>query len=649
MARLAARAGVADSVALHRWSVTEGAAFWDLVWDDLDLVGERGEGPALDDAGRCFTGARLCLAEHVLAQGPTGPAAATEPAIVEVDEDGTTTTVTWAALRTEVAEVAAALRADGVGIGDRVAAWMPNVASTIVVMLATNALGAVFTSTSPDFGVDAVVDRFGQVAPTVLVAADGYHYAGRTHALGDRLAEVARRLPGLRRVVVVPRLGTGGATGPATDATPGRTDDVTPAEPLPGDVRAVHWADWLAPHRGAAPTVTRVPFDAPGFVLYSSGTTGPPKCIVHRAGGILLKHLLEHRYHCDLRPGDRILYFTTCGWMMWNWLASTLGSGATVVCYDGSPFHPTPNRLFDLVDEHRVTLLGVSAKFLDSCRTAGLRPVETHRLDSLRTLCSTGSPLLEDGFRYVYDAIAPDVHLASISGGTDLCGCFVAGDPTRPVWAGEIQGPVLGMDVDVVDDQGRPCPPDAAGELVCRPTFPTVPLGFWGDEDGSRFHAAYFDRFTGWWAHGDFASWTDHGGMVIHGRSDATLNAGGVRIGTAELYRIVERFDEVAECLAVGQAVGADTRIVLFVRPVEGQHLDADLEARIRTALRTGASPRHVPALIVEAADLPRTRSGKLSELAVADVVNGRPVRNVDALANPESLTLLTLDPPPRN
>ncbi len=620
MHRLVTRAGLTDAVALHRWSVTEGAAFWDLVWDDLDIVGERGDGPALDEHGRCFPGARLCLAEHLLAQGPTGDAAATEPAIIEVDEDGTTAAVSWDALRAEVAAAAAALRADGVRVGDRVAAWMPNVAATIVVMLATNAVGAVFTSTSPDFGVDGVVDRFGQVEPTVLVAADGYHYAGRTHRLGERLAEVVGRLPGLRRVVVVER--TGGV------------------EPTAPDDRLVAWDDWLAPHRGAALTVERLGFDAPGFVLYSSGTTGPPKCIVHRSGGILVKHLLEHRYHCDLRPGDRILYFTTCGWMMWNWLASALGTGATVVCYDGSPFHPSPSRLFDLVDEHQVTLLGVSAKFIDSCRTTGLRPVDTHRLTGLRTICSTGSPLLEDGFRYVYEAVASDVHLASISGGTDLCGCFVAGDPTRPVFAGEIQGPVLGMDVDVFDDHGRRCEPGVAGELVCRPTFPTVPLGFWGDHDGSRLRAAYFDRFAGWWAHGDFASWTERGGMVIHGRSDATLNAGGVRIGTAELYRIVERFDEVAESLAVGQVVGADTRIVLFVRNVEGYHLDADLEGRIRTALRTGASPRHVPALVVEVPDLPRTRSGKLSELAVADVVNGRPVRNVEALANPESLPL---------
>ncbi|HEY3485252.1 MAG TPA: acetoacetate--CoA ligase, partial [Ilumatobacteraceae bacterium] len=402
--------------------------------------------------------------------------------------------------------------------------------------------------------------------------------------------------------------------------------------------RRIDWDAWLAPHRGAAPAFERFGFDHPGFVLYSSGTTGPPKCIVHRAAGILLTHLREHRFHCDVRPGDRVFYFTTCGWMMWNWLVSSLAIGATVIAYDGSPFHPGPSRLFDIADEHAATLLGVSAKFLDSCRKEGLRPVDTHHLASVRTICSTGSPLHVEGFRYVYDAVAHDVHLASISGGTDLCGCFVAGDPTRPVHAGEIQGPALGMLVDVFDEHGQPCGVGVDGELVCRPDFPTIPLGFWGDTDGSRLHAAYFERFDDWWAHGDYAAWTEHGGIVIHGRSDATLNAGGVRIGTAEIYRIVEQLDAVAECIAVGQQWEGDTRIVLFVRTAPGHELDDALRDEIKRRLRASASPRHVPARIAAVDDIPRTRSGKISELAVADVVNHRPLRNTEALANPEAL-----------
>jgi acetoacetyl-CoA synthetase len=479
----------------------------------------------------------------------------------------------------------------------------------------------VFTSTSPDFGTMGVLDRFGQVEPTVLLVCDGYRYGGKQFSLDERLAEVVAGLPSLRRVVVVPVLGS------------------DPGAPVG---QATRYEDWLAPHQSAELALPRFPFDQSGFVLYSSGTTGPPKCIVHRAAGVLVTHMKEHQLMCDVRPGDRVLYVTTCGWMMWNWLTSVLASGATAVLYDGNPMHPTPDVLFDVVDRYDVTLFGLSAKLIDAYRKADLVPRATHRLAHLRTICSTGSPLSVDGFRYVYDRVHPDVHLASISGGTDLCGCLVGGDPTRPVWAGEIQGSALGMDIDVVDDEGRPCPPGPAGELICRRPFPSVPLGFWGD-DGSKFRGAYFERFEGVWAHGDFASWTPHGGVVIHGRSDATLNANGVRIGTAELYRVVEQLDEVAECIAVGQPWDGDTRIVLFVRLAAGVELDDALRDRIRTALRTQCSPRHVPAVIEAVADIPRTRSGKISELAVADVVSGRPVRNTEALANPEALTHFTL------
>jgi acetoacetyl-CoA synthetase len=607
MGRLTARVGLPDSVALHRWSVMHPSAFWNLVWDDAGVVGERGTAPALDEAGRWFADARLSCAENLLGHAPAGD----EVAVVAVAEDGRTRLVTGGELRAEVAAAAEALRHDGVAPGDRVAAWMPNVVETLVLMLATNAVGAVFTSSSPDFGPDAVADRFSQVTPSVLLAAPAYRYGGATHDRRAALAAVVERLPSLRRVVT-----TGTAEG----------------------VDTTGWDAWLAPHRGAPLRMARLPFDHPGFILYSSGTTGMPKCIVHRAAGVLLMHLKEHRLHCDVRPGDRVLYFTTCGWMMWNWLVSALASGACVVLYDGSPTHPHPTRLFDEAERLGVTLLGVSAAFLDASRRAGVRPRATHDLRALRTICSTGSPLGDDGFRYVYDDVAPQVHLASISGGTDLCGCFVLGDPTRPVHAGQIQGPGLGMDVAVLDDEGQPCRPGRTGELVCRPRFPTVPLGFWGDDDGSRFRAAYFERYEGWWHHGDLAEWTPEGGMVIHGRSDATLNASGVRIGTAEITRVVERFPEVAECMAVAQQWEGASRVVLLVRLAEGRELDGELQQRIRQALRTAASPRHVPARMVAVGDLPRTRSGKLSELAATDAVNGRAVRNLTALANPESL-----------
>lgn len=626
LAALARRVGTDDHRALHRWSVEHPGELWSVLWDHLGVLGDPGE--VAFDAGdgsflgaRFFPAARLSFTENLLGHAPADD----DPALIAVREGAPDRTWTWAELRAAVAAAAAALRAEGVSEGDRVAAWMPNVGETVVLMLAALSLGATFTSTSPDFGPTGVLDRFGQVEPVVIVACDGYRYGGKEFPLGERLAEVAASLPSLRRVVVVPVLGDGSDTG------------------FDG---AARWDSWLAPHRDAALVLPRFPFDQPGFVLYSSGTTGPPKCIVHRAGGVLVTHMKEHQLMCDVRPGDRVLYVTTCGWMMWNWLTSVLASGATAVLYDGNPAFPAPDVLFDVVDRYDVSLFGVSAKLIDAYRKAGISPRRTHQLTHLRTICSTGSPLSVEGFRFVYDHLHPNVHLASISGGTDLCGCLVGGDPTQPVWEGEIQGPALGMDIDVLDDEGRPCPPGTHGELVCRRPFPSVPLGFHGD-DGSRFRAAYFERFDGVWAHGDFASWTDHGGIVIHGRSDATLNASGVRIGTAELYRVVEQLDEVSECIAVGQPWDGDTRIVLFVRLADGLVLDDALRTRIRTELRTQCSPRHVPAIIEQVADIPRTRSGKISELAVADVVSGRPVRNTEALANPEALAYFALSDAP--
>lgn len=612
---------VTDTGALHAWSISEPGEFWRRVWAECGGIGDLGDTTYVAGdvrTGHFFPDASISFAENLLADRP----GANADAIIARTEQGERRTYTWEQLRADVAALAAALTAEGVQPGDRVAAYMPHVAETIITMLAANAIGATFTSTSSDFGVAGVVDRFGQTQPTVLVAADGYRYGGKSFDCLGRLDQIATQLPSLRRIVVVGVL----------------TRD--PA--LATIAKAVRWADYLAPHAGSPLNFRRLSGDHPLYILYSSGTTGKPKCITHRALGVLLKLLAEHQLNCDVRAGDRVMYFTTCGWVMWNWLVGVLASGATAVLFDGNPFHPSPNVLFDVADAERLSLFGIGAKYVDSVSKAGIRPRDTHDLSSLRTVCSTGSPLSADGFRWIYEAIKPDVHLASISGGTDLCGCFVMGDPTQPVYAGEIQRPALGMAVEVFDVDGRAVrEPGVKGELVCTHAFPTVPLGFWGDDaDHSKFQAAYFERFPGVWAHGDFASWTEHGGMVIHGRSDATLNAGGVRIGTAEIYAQVDQLPQIVESVAVGQEWDNDTRIVLFVKLADGIELTDDLQAEIRRVLRTNASPRHVPARIVQVGEIPRTRSNKISELAVADVVNGREVRNTEALANPEALAL---------
>jgi len=626
---------LADTAALHRWSVERPEEFWRLALGELlpavDISGPVWERGAHMADVRWFPEVRMNVAEQILAAGPPDGLLA-----VAVDERGRRRELTRAQAAAEVGRVAAALRAAGVGVGDRVVAWLPNTIETVLLMLGAASIGAVFSSSSPDFGADGVLDRFAQITPTVLVAADGYTYGGREFDRTPELATVLEGLPTLRQVVVVPFL----RDDPDLSGVPGSPST---------------WDDWLEPFRGAVVEFEPLPFDHPWYVLFSSGTTGVPKCIVHRSGGVLLTHAKEQQLHLDVGPGDRVLYFTTCGWMMWNWLASVPASGAAIVLYDGNPAHPGPERLWELAAAEGVHLLGVSAKFIDAVRHSGYRPGERTDLASLRTLASTGSPLSPEGFEWVMDAVAPGVgpdglHLASISGGTDLCGCFVLGDPTRPVHTGEIQGPALGMAVDVWTDAGTPAAVGERGELVCTGPFPSMPLGFWGDEPdggppggaddgmGPRYRAAYFERFPGVWAHGDFATWTVHGGMVIHGRSDTTLNPGGVRIGTAEIYRQVERVEGVEESLVFGQQTGEDVRIVLLVRLAAGTALTDDLEAQIRARVRTGCTPRHVPAVIVAVADLPRTRSGKLAELAVADTVNGRPVRNTTALANPEVL-----------
>jgi len=568
------------------------------------------------------------LAENLLAnRDGAGPVA-----IVAADEDGSVVELSWDDLRAETAAMAAWMREAGLGPGDRVAAWMPHRIETIVAFLAAASIGAVFTSTSCDFGVDGVIDRFGQTEPRVLVAADGYHYGGRTFPLVERLGEIAAGLPSLERVLVVEAIEPGAAAR-AAEHIGGAGGDAGAAAPI-----VEEWSASVAANEGAEEDYTPLPADHPLYILYSSGTTGKPKCIVHRTAGVLLKHVTEQRLHSDIGPGDRVFFFTTCGWMMWNWLVGCLGSGATIVLYDGNPNHPSPAALFKLAERSGATLFGVSAKYIDATMKSGYRPIDHHDLTSIRTVCSTGSPLGPEGFAWVYDAVGSDVHVASISGGTDLCGCLVIGDPTRPVNAGEIQGPALGLDIAVYDEAGGAVGAGVKGELVCRNPFPSMPLRFWGDDDGSRYRAAYYERFPGVWAHGDYASWTDRGGMVIHGRSDATLNASGVRIGTAEIYRVVEQLDEIVEAIAVAQEWDGDTRIVLFVRPADGVELDDAITATIRSELRSRCSPRHVPAVVLPVEDIPRTRSGKIVELAVTEVIHGREVTNIEALANAEAL-----------
>ena len=588
-----------DYSTLHAWSTEHPGEFWAVVWDELGVIGDRGQRlheprPRLRDH-RFLPDATLNVAENLLRE-PSD-----ELAIVFRGEDGEAVDVTRAELHDMVGRIQVLLRDAGVEVGDRVVAWLPNRPETYAVMLACAGLGAVFASTSPDFGTDGVIDRFGQIEPTVLLSVPDYAYNGKRHDCAGRLDEIVSALPSLRASIVVE----------------------------PG---------WLDTVESTPITFVPLPFDHPWYVLFSSGTTGKPKCIVHRTGGVLLKHLTEHVFHSDLGPGDRVFYFTTAGWMMWNWLASGLATGATLVLFDGAPTYPDANRLFDLADEVEVTFFGTSAKFLDACANAGIRPTDTHDLGTVRTLASTGSTLSPEGFRFVYDAIKSDLHLASISGGTDLCGCLVIGNPMLPVHAGEIQVPALGLAVDVVDGDGASVPIGVEGELVCRTPFPSMPLRFWNDPDHTRYDAAYFDRFEGLWHHGDFISTSEAGGYVISGRSDATLNPGGVRIGTAEIYRRVDTMAEIEESVVVGQPWENDTRIVLFVKMAAGYELDDQLRERIRSKIRSEVTPRHVPAVIATVTDIPRTRSGKITELAVRDVIVGRPIANMEALANPEAL-----------
>jgi acetoacetyl-CoA synthetase len=605
-------AATSDYGAFHAWSVEQPAVFWDALWAFAGVIGERGDGPALEHGDRMpgarwFGSARLNFAENLL-RGPDA-----EPALIFRNERGARRQINWMKLRAEVARVAAGLRADGIGPGDVVAAFLPNLPEAVIAMLAAASIGATWTSCSPDFGIQGVLDRFGQVKPKILVAADGYFYAGKTIDSLAPIADVLKQLPSVQRVVLVTYSGS------------------MPAK-LPRAIAFGDYGDRAAPLR-----FERLPFDHPLYVLCSSGTTGVPKCIVHGAGGTLLQHLKEHRLHADLKPGDRLFFFTTCGWMMWNWLASALASDATILLYDGSPLHPGPDVLWAMAADEGITVFGTSPKYLAALEKAGYRPRERHALAVLRTILSTGSPLAPEQYDFVAGAIGADVQLASISGGTDIVSCFALGNPLLPVYRGELQCRGLGMKVEVWDDDGRPVTGEK-GELVCTAPFPSMPIGFWNDADGSRYRAAYFERYPGVWHHGDYALLTPRGGLVILGRSDAVLNPGGVRIGTAEIYRQVEQVDEVLESVVVGQDMGSDVRVVLFVRLREGLVLDEALRDRIRRQIRANSTPRHVPAVIVQVPEIPRTISGKIVELAVRETIHGRPVRNTDALANPDSL-----------
>jgi acetoacetyl-CoA synthetase len=616
LARFTQEAGFipTDYNGLHDWSVTEPEAFYTKLWDTLGIIGARGEaayqpGPDLIST-RFFPDAALNYAENLL-RNPDE-----RLAIIAHRDDGTRRTITRQGLHDLVSRCAQALTAEGVGVGDRVAGIVTNDIEAITLHLAAAAIGAVWASCSPDFGPEGASDRLSQVRPKVLVAVPRYGYAGKVIDVTASINAVAETAD-LTRIVLLGEPPEG-----ARYSAPSATLE-----------------DWIAPYPAGPIPYVRQGFDAPLAILFSSGTTGKPKCIVHGAGRLLLQHMKEHRLHCDLRPGDRFFYYTTCGWMMWNWLVTGLASGATLVTFDGNPAYPDQSRLPDLIDAEDIAIFGTSAKYIDACHKAAIRPRENHRFSQLRAILSTGSPLLPDGFDHIYEDWKADVHLASISGGTDICACFLGGVPTLPVRRGELQGAMLGMDVATFSPDGRPVT-GVPAELVCRNAHLSMPVGFWNDPDGSRYRAAYFERFPGVWTHGDYVEKRPSGGFIIHGRSDTTLNPGGVRIGTAEIYRQVETIPEVLEAVAVGQNWEGDQRVILFVRLRPGAALDDALVATIRQRIRTGATPRHVPARIIAVADIPRTRSGKISEIAVRDTIHGRPLGNDTALANPECLAL---------
>jgi acetoacetyl-CoA synthetase len=610
-----------DTAALWQWSVDEIEHFWLSIWRFCDVIGDGPHQPVLADGdkmpgARFFPNARINIAENLLRFSKSGDLG---DALVFWGEDKVKRRVSHGELHDSVAALAAHFRGIGLKTGDRVAGFVPNMPESIVGSFAAASLGCVWSSCSPDFGVQGVLDRFGQIEPRVLITADGYWYNGKSHDCLERVREILAKLPSVEEVLVIPYIS--------------QNPDISklPNARLIGDV--------IAANQGAALTFERVPFNHPLYIMFSSGTTGVPKCIVHGQGGTLLQHLKEHRLHSDIKPGDKMFYFTTCGWMMWNWLISGLGSGATLMLYDGSPFAPSGNILWDFAQAEKCTFFGTSAKYIDACAKAGIEPAKTHDLSALRTIGSTGSPLVPEGFDYVYRSIKKDVCLSSLSGGTDIVSCFMLGNPAGPVWRGEIQMRGLGMKVEVWNDAGNPVRGEK-GELVCTRPFPCMPVGFWNDADGKRYKAAYFERYPNVWHHGDYVELTEHDGIIVYGRSDAVLNPGGVRIGTAEIYRQVEQLPEILESIVIGQDWQGDVRVILFVRLRPEVKLDDALIKKIKDQIRANTTPRHVPAKIVAVTDIPRTKSGKIVELAVREVVHGNPVKNKEALANPEALDL---------
>ncbi len=606
---------------LYAWSISDIPAFWNAVWDFCNVKGNKGktllESASAMPGAKFFPESRLNYAENLLGGGQKD----TDTVLHFWGEDKVKRALSFAEVKAQVSAVQQFLQEKNITVGDRVAAFMPNIPETLITMLAATSLGAVWSSASPDFGVQGVLDRFGQIEPKILIAVDGYYYNGKWIDCRAKLNEIIPQIPSLESVIFI------SYENPHPD-------------PLPKGEGVISYADILKKYPAKEISFTRAPFNHPLFIMFSSGTTGKPKCIVHGTGGTLIQHLKEHQLHCDIKPGDRVFYFTTCGWMMWNWQMTALASGASLCLYDGSPFAGKPDILFDYADAAGFTLFGTGAKYIDSLHKQNISPKTTHKLDTIRTMTSTGSVLVPEAFEYIYEHIKSDLHLASISGGTDIISCFMLGDPTKPVHCGELQTAGLGLAVDVYTIDGKPAAIGEKGELVCTRPFPCMPVSFWNDADGAKYRKAYFERFPDIWHHGDFVEKTASGGFVIHGRSDATLKPSGVRIGTAEIYAQVEHLDEVVECVAVGQKWNDDERVILFTVLRPGMNLDDDLIARIKKQVRSGASPHHVPSKIIQVSDIPRTKSNKISEIAVRDTINGLTVANTEALANPEALAL---------
>jgi acetoacetyl-CoA synthetase len=606
-----------DYAGLYQWSITDSVAFWKTLWEFADVIAEQKAHHILTHSekmpgARWFSGAKLNYAENLLRNRDEDSIA-----IIFHHEQGKTQYLRYPSLYHQVSQLAQALAADGIIAGDRIVAVLPNIPETVIAMLATTSLGAVWSSCSPDFAVAGVVDRFSQIAPKVLFISDGYHFNGHIYERMDQIKPILAKLTSITRTVLIPYLHK---------------------KPNSNFQQVTLWQNYIVHYPPNRPIIyTQVAFDSPLFILYSSGTTGPPKCIVHSVGGTLLQHLKEHLLHVDIHPDERFFYYTSCGWMMWNWLVSALASRATIILYEGSPLYPRTAALFDLVDKLHINIFGISAKYIDIIKKSAITPKNTHKLDSLKTILSTGSPLMAEGFDYVYQSIKSDVCLSSISGGSDIISCFVLGSPILPVYRGEIQCPGLAMAVDVYDAAANPLL-TGKGELVCTAPFPSMPTGFWQDPEQKKYHAAYFAKFPGIWCHGDYVSWTSHQGMIIYGRSDATLNPGGIRIGTAEIYRQVEQLDEIKESLVIGQQIKGDCKIILFVILQNKLHLSEPLKSKIKQQIKNHTSPHHVPGTIIQVTDIPRTKSGKIMEITVRNIINGDLVENINSLANPESL-----------